>query len=146
MRKTIVSLILVKDGKILVERRKSSDDLDAGKCVFPGGHVDDGEGIEQSLHREVREELGIELIDPILVYESDFDGPEEQQRLYWYACESFSGDLQTNEAAELLWIDPSESHLLSYQVTRDALEAYLKISSLPSFRTSQTASEKSPKP
>ena len=48
-RKQIVSLILYKDGKVLVGLRKQDRELDAGKCMFPGGHVHPDEDIETAI-------------------------------------------------------------------------------------------------
>jgi 8-oxo-dGTP diphosphatase len=40
--KTVTAAILVKDGKVLIARRRSTDRL-AGKWEFPGGTIEDGE-------------------------------------------------------------------------------------------------------
>ncbi len=51
MRQEIVSLILEKDGKLLIERRKSSKVVSSGKCIFPGGRVEPGEGLEDAIQK-----------------------------------------------------------------------------------------------
>ncbi len=126
MRKNIVALILEKDGLLLIEKRKDTKFSDPGKFVFPGGHVQDGENLEEAIRREVTEELGIDLIELKLIYVTDFDGPEEKQKLHWYWCNNFEGEIQNNEAEELIWIKPTESNKLTYQVSRDAIDALLK--------------------
>ncbi len=126
MRKKIVALIIEKEGHFLIEKRKVTKSSDPGKFVFPGGHVRDSEDLLCALKREAVEELGISLVNPILVYTAKFDGPEEKQKLYWYWCSEYEGEIQNIEAEELIWIKPSEAHKLSYQVSRDALSALLK--------------------
>jgi len=125
MRKDIVALILEHKGKILAEKRKQSKSTTPGAVIFPAGHVEDGETREQALCREMEEELGIRIHNPQLVHTADFDC-EEKQRIFWYKCERWEGEIQTNEANELLWISPSESHRFTYQVSRDALSAYFE--------------------
>jgi len=125
MTRKIVALILEKNGKILVEKRKSSKSTCPNDVVFPGGGVEEGETNEQALRREVREELGIEIHNPKLVHQEDFDC-EEKQEIYWYSCEHWEGEIQNNEAEELLWIAPSESNMFTYEVSRTALSAYLR--------------------
>jgi 8-oxo-dGTP diphosphatase len=55
------------DGRYLLLRRSASKDFGAGAWECPTGRVDQGEGFEQAAHREVREELGLEMrIDALL--------------------------------------------------------------------------------
>ena len=127
MRKNIVSLILEEDGQFLVERRRDSHSRDPGAITFPGGHVKASETNERALIRKMENELGIRIVDPQLVYQADFDGGNELQRISWYKCSGYEGAIQSNnEAEELLWISPEESDLLTYQVSRDALSAFLR--------------------
>jgi len=123
MRKEIVALILEKNGKILVERRKKSKTTSPGSIITPAGHVNEGETKEEALKREMFEELGIKINNPELIHEADFDC-EEKQKIYWYKCESYEGDIKSNEAQELLWIDRSEIDILSFQVSKDALNKF----------------------
>lgn len=55
---------ICKDGKYLLAKRSSKDDQAAGKWAVPGGKVDMELGediIENSLRREIREEVGVEV-------------------------------------------------------------------------------------
>jgi 8-oxo-dGTP diphosphatase len=47
--------------ELLAARRKSPVDL-AGRWEFPGGKVEPGESPEEAVHRELREELGVEVV------------------------------------------------------------------------------------
>ena len=48
-------------GNILVLREKTGDN--SGKYHFPGGHVEEGESLEEALRRELREETSIEKVE-----------------------------------------------------------------------------------
>jgi 8-oxo-dGTP diphosphatase len=61
MRATL--LFVVQGGRVLLIRKKRG--LGAGKINGPGGRLDPGETYEQCAVREVREELGIEVLDPV---------------------------------------------------------------------------------
>lgn len=53
-------LLLVRDGRILLSRRKNTGYED-GKYSLPAGHVEDDESLTQAASREVFEETGIRL-------------------------------------------------------------------------------------
>ena len=50
-----------KTERYLVLRRSSAKDYGAGAWECVTGRVDQGEGFEEALHREVREELGVSI-------------------------------------------------------------------------------------
>ena len=60
-----VGAIIVHEGKILLEKRKSAPGK--GKWSVPGGLVELGESIEQAVIREVKEETGLEVEEPRLI-------------------------------------------------------------------------------
>ena len=57
-----VGAVIIKDGKILLEKRKNEPGK--GKWSIPGGLVELGESVEQTVIREVREETGLKVGKP----------------------------------------------------------------------------------
>lgn len=51
---------VVSPSRLLAARRRRPVNL-AGRWEFPGGKVDAGEGVEEALHREIAEELGVTI-------------------------------------------------------------------------------------
>src|SRR6266699_1067905 len=50
-----VSGVLIRDGAVLVEKRRADDDADPGLVLLPGGHVEVGESLESgSEERDAR--------------------------------------------------------------------------------------------
>ncbi|BCS35780.1 DNA mismatch repair protein MutT [Luteitalea sp. TBR-22] len=68
MRHIVVSAAVIeREGAFLLTRRASGSHL-AGTWEFPGGKQEPGESLEQSLVREIREELGCEVaVGPVLL-------------------------------------------------------------------------------
>ncbi len=60
-----VGAIILDRDKILLEKRKNSPGK--GKWTVPGGLVELGERIEQAVIREVKEETGLDVVEPRLV-------------------------------------------------------------------------------
>lgn len=61
--------LLCHAGHVLV-----SDELIKGQRItkFPGGGLEFGEGLKDCLIREIREEIGVEALDPVHFYTTDF--------------------------------------------------------------------------
>ena len=54
-----VGVLILRDGRLLLGRRRGAHG--AGTWAPPGGHIDEGENVESTARREVREETGLEL-------------------------------------------------------------------------------------
>ena len=66
MKNTTLCYIKQNDKYLMLHRTKKSDDLNEGKWIGIGGHMEDGESPEECVVREVREETGL-----VLFYEID---------------------------------------------------------------------------
>jgi len=59
--KPCVGVMVFKDGKILVGKRKATASHGAGEYSFPGGRMEFDESFEECIVRETLEESGIEI-------------------------------------------------------------------------------------
>ncbi len=108
---TVTAAILRREGKILLARRPSKGLL-GGMWEFPGGKVEPGESLEKCLEREIREELGtdIRVGENFGIYHHAYT--HFRITLHAFICELTEGEPAPIEAAELVWVFPSD--LLDY--------------------------------
>lgn len=95
--------LIFRDGKLLVTQRFANAHL-GGLWEFPGGKREPGETFEQCLIRELREELGIEIIVGEILESLTHDYPGESVHLKFFRCDWQSGEPQTLGCADLKWI------------------------------------------
>lgn len=97
------------DGRILIAQRPQGKSM-AGLWEFPGGKIEPGERPEQSLIRELKEELGIavkeECLAPLTFAShlySDF-----HLLMPLYVCRRWQGIVTAQEQQKLKWVRPAE--------------------------------------
>ncbi len=98
---------MVKEGTVLLARRKPGGSL-GGKWEFPGGKLEAGEAPEQGLERELREELGIDVLVGDYVGSVDFQNGTNEYRLMGFVVTLFSGPIIPHEHEEIRWIPAGE--------------------------------------
>ncbi len=79
-----------------------------GKYVFPGGHMEEGETIEETCIREAKEETGleVELLDILGVYSAPDRDPRGQILAVAFICKPKNYDVKlSDEASEAKWFD-----------------------------------------
>lgn len=121
----LTNLCMVYDdaGNILVQDRLDPDW--PGLC-FPGGHVEPGESFVESVIREVREETGLTIENPILCGTKQFQTLHGNERyvVLFYKTNRFSGTLRSSREGNVFWIPRTE---LSNYTLVDDFENMVKI-------------------
>ncbi|MGE5556163.1 MAG: NUDIX hydrolase [Methanocella sp.] len=130
-----IGVVIVKDGQIVLIKRRNEPGR--GKWSIPGGIVDLGERIQQTVIREAKEETCLDVADPHLIdivdnVEFDPDGKVK----YHYVIVDFlvkvvGGDIAAaSDAEEIRWVkfNDVESYVLTssfrefFQKNREKLE------------------------
>ncbi len=96
------------DGRVLLARRPAGKPM-AGLWEFPGGKVEDGERPEESLIRELHEELGITVREACLApfTFASHTYPEFYLLMPLYLCRRWEGFVTAREGQELAWVRPA---------------------------------------
>lgn len=105
----VVAVALVDaDGRVLLAQRPEGKSM-AGLWEFPGGKVEPGENPEDTLIRELHEELGIEVKAACLAPLTFASHRYEDFHLLMplYICRRWTGDVRGREGQALKWVRPT---------------------------------------
>jgi 8-oxo-dGTP diphosphatase len=96
------------DGRVLIAQRPQGKAM-AGLWEFPGGKVEDGERPEETLIRELKEELGIDVSEPCLapLTFASHSYPDFHLLMPLYVCRRWEGTVTAQEGQQLKWAKPN---------------------------------------
>ena len=126
---TVAACALVDtDGRVLLAQRPAGKPM-AGLWEFPGGKVEGGERPEQTLIRELKEELGI-LVNEACLAPLTFAShayPDFHLLMPLYVCRRWEGTPMALEGQQLAWVrvnrlrdypmPPADEPLVSHLMT-----------------------------
>ena len=101
-------------------RRKEGEIME-GEWEFPGGKIQDGEDPEQTVIREIKEELEICIIPEEPFRPFDYEYPRFYIRLYPYRCRWISGTVRMHVHDECRWLDKNEMGKVNWSEADQAL-------------------------
>jgi ADP-ribose pyrophosphatase YjhB (NUDIX family) len=117
-----VEAVIVIDGSLLFLRRKNDPAM--GQWWFPGGRIHRGESFEETLHREVKEETGLEIESYLFIKAYSRVFPERHDITIVYLCKCKESKIE---------IDSEHSEYKLFKKVPEGLHPYL----LETIRDSQ---------
>ena len=96
--------LVFREGWLLIAQRREGDHL-AGMWEFPGGKRHPGETYEEALHRELMEELGIEVEVGRVLEEVEHSYPGRTVRLRFFICSWLRHEPQALACQAFEWVD-----------------------------------------
>lgn len=96
------------DGRVLIAQRPVGKSM-AGLWEFPGGKVEPGERPEQTLIRELDEELGITVLEACLspLTFASHAYPDFHLLMPLYVCRKWEGRVTAREGQKVAWVRPN---------------------------------------
>ena len=99
--------VIILNGCVLMTRRPPGSHLE-GLWEFPGGKREPSEAFEACLQRELREELGIEVVVGELVESLTHAYPEKTVHLKFYRCRWIEHEPQPLGCSAFKWVTAAE--------------------------------------
>jgi 8-oxo-dGTP diphosphatase len=96
------------DVRVLIAQRPAGKPM-AGLWEFPGGKVEAGERPEETLIRELKEELGIVVNEACLapLTFASHTYPDFHLLMPLYVCRRWDGTVTATEGQQLAWVKPN---------------------------------------
>ena len=97
---------LEKDGAyLMLHRVKKKNDINEGKWIGVGGKLEGRESPEECAKREIFEETGLTAGRLKLRAVITFLSEKDDERMYLFTCDEFSGSLKECDEGDLAFID-----------------------------------------
>ncbi len=126
----VAQKVLMVDGDSVLIVRDARDDV---MWELPGGRLHYGESLEEGIRRELREELGVEIVLGRVVYSEQFHQKRDGKLglLIAYEAQLIPGQTiapHDGEVVEFKWIKMKDvEHIMLYDNCLNALKAYFRI-------------------
>jgi 8-oxo-dGTP diphosphatase len=103
----VIGIVRNEDGEFFITRRHNTLHL-GGLWEFAGGKVERGEMLNTALSRELREEIGIEVISvmPLITFHHDYF--DRKVRLHVFEITEFSGTAENKLGQGWIWVKPCD--------------------------------------
>ena len=110
-----VAFIIEREGAVLMLRRSPAKDFAPGRWETGSGRVESGEHPEEAVHREIREETGlqVEIMGPVATFHFYRGEASEELIGITFWCRYRAGELvRSDEHDRAIWVSPEEAKAL----------------------------------
>jgi 8-oxo-dGTP diphosphatase len=110
----VAGVIFWKDQVLCVQRPKNKLHYISEKFEFPGGKIEEGETKEETLHRELLEELNLSTKIRSFFLTVIHEYPDFELTMHSFICEVDSKELTLNEHIDQKWLNINELTALDW--------------------------------
>lgn len=103
----VCAAIYNKEGQVFLARRSPDKKL-GGFWEFPGGKLEHGEEVEQALHREIHEELDIQISIQKLLHIKTHQYNHGAVLILFYLASLEKGEPKLIDHDQCAWLNPNE--------------------------------------
>lgn len=122
----VIGIVKNEKGELFITRRHDTLHL-GGLWEFAGGKVERGEMLNTALSRELREEIGIEVISATPLISFNHDYLERKVRLHVFEITEFSGTAESKIGQGWFWVKPEALHNYIFPAANRAILTALRL-------------------
>lgn len=124
-KKIGVAVIINEKQEILIDKRLPTG-LMANLWEFPGGKIEAGETPQDCIKREIKEELGVDIVVNQHLIDITHTYSEFMVTLSVYLCQIITGEPQPLECAEINWVTVPQLHNFKFPSANKAIISALE--------------------
>lgn len=111
----VLAAVIFKDNKILcVQRGPHRHPYLTNKWEFPGGKMEAGESQEETIRREIKEELSMDIQTEKHLLSHTHHYPDFSIELHTWLCTPLSENLHLNEHQAFVWLEAKDLKKLDW--------------------------------
>ncbi len=122
--KLIAVAVVFRGQELLIDQRPESSML-GGLWEFPGGKIEPGETAAECVVREVKEEVGIDVVVEQELATVEHEYTHFSITLIAYICRYQSGTIQPLQCADVRWIQPQDLPRFAFPMANQKLFPHL---------------------
>ena len=103
----VAAAVLKKNNKYFIAKRNKDKHL-GGYYEFPGGKQDDNETLEETVIREIKEELNVDITVDSKLGEEHYIDKKINVNLNYFFCTIIKGNITLKEHEEAAWVSKEE--------------------------------------
>jgi len=112
--------VIVSDASFFLTKRHESVHQ-GGKWEFPGGKVEVDETVAQALHRELKEEIAIDVLSCQPLIEIKHDYGDKKVLLEVFVVDNYQNEPRAQEGQEEGWFDLAELQNIDFPEANKAI-------------------------
>ncbi len=111
----VVAAVIMHNQKILcVQRGENKLEYISKKFEFPGGKMEEGETKKQTIIREIKEELNMDIIPGVQLKTVEHEYPDFNLTMHCFISECISTEVFLSEHIDYKWLAVSELETLDW--------------------------------
>ncbi len=103
----VAAAIITKNNKYFIAKRNKNKHL-GGFYEFPGGKQDINETLQETVIREIKEELDVNISVGNKLGEEHYKDEKINVHLHYFFCKIISGDILLKEHEDSAWVSKEE--------------------------------------
>jgi 8-oxo-dGTP diphosphatase len=123
--------LIYRDDRILLQNRIKKD---WRGYTLPGGHIEPGESVVESVIREMKDETGLAISQPRLCGIKQFPIDGGRYIVFLFKTDRFTGELRSSDEGEMEWVSRADVGKLSSVADLEALLTVMERDDMTEFQ------------